>query len=145
MIKGIILDMDGLMIDSEPFHQRAFDKALQKYGKRLSPEENNRLYVGISDLDMAADMIKRKKLSVAKEKLVKQKKQNYQQVLADKIIAQPGLIKLLEKLSKNGYKIAVASSSTLEEIKIVVNKLKINKYFQALCSAIQVEKGKACS
>jgi beta-phosphoglucomutase family hydrolase len=142
MIKGIIFDMDGLMIDSEPFHQQAFNKALKKYGKSLTPEENSKLYVGITDLDAAEDIIKRKKLFISKEKLVKQKQENYYKLLATKVISQPGLIELLKKLKLNGFKTAVASSSTLKEIKAVVDKLKINKYFNLLCSATHVKRGK---
>ncbi len=53
MFKAVIFDMDGLMVDSEPIHQQAFDIVFQKYGKRFSEEDNIKLYLGKTDKDCA--------------------------------------------------------------------------------------------
>lgn len=37
--RGIILDFDGLLADSEPFHYRAYNEVFQRYGHTLDPEE----------------------------------------------------------------------------------------------------------
>lgn len=142
MFKAVIFDMDGLMIDSEPFHQMAFDKALQKWGSSLSIEENNASYVGITDIDAASDMVRKKNLSISPATLVGEKQKYYRSILEQNLVAQPGVIDLLAALKKKGIKTAIASSSTIEEIKIVCKKLDINNDIDFICSATQVAKGK---
>jgi len=141
-VQAVIFDMDGLMIDSEPFHQKAFDVVLKEYGSSLSVEENNVLYVGIGDIAAAADMVKRKQLPISKEELIQKKQAVYMQYLKSDIIAQDGLKELLIELKKLKLKTAVASGSTLDEINAIVTHLKIRKYFDFLCSSSQVPKGK---
>jgi HAD superfamily hydrolase (TIGR01509 family) len=141
-IKAVLFDMDGLMIDSEPFHQKAFDAVLKEYGSSLSIEENNSLYVGIGDIAAAEDMVKRKQLPISKEELIQKKQTVYMQYLQSDIIAQDGLRGLLIELKRLKFKTAVASGSTLDEIKAIVTQLKIDKYFDFLCSSSQVSRGK---
>jgi HAD superfamily hydrolase (TIGR01509 family) len=142
MKKLIIFDMDGLMIDSEPFHQKAFDTVFQKYGKRLTVEDNNTFYVGISDRDAAGDMVKRYSLPLSPEELVREKQKAYKELVAHQINPQEGLIHLLKDLQDNGYMKVIASSSMLDEIELIVNRLKIQEYIENYFSAQQVENGK---
>lgn len=142
MLKLIIFDMDGLMIDSEPFHQKAFDSVFQEYGKELTEADNNKYYVGISDSDAAEDMIKRFSLPISPTELVKKKQAVYRDLIATQIIPQEGLMHLLKTLHENGYKKIIVSSSMLTEIKIIINSLKINEYIDDFFSAEQVKNGK---
>ncbi len=48
----------------------------------------------------------------------------------------------MKKLKTDDYKLAIASSSHLNEIKTVVNKLDIKKYFSHIISSDQIIKGK---
>lgn len=138
---SVIFDMDGLMIDSEPFHQRAFDYVFRLYGKNLTEEENNKYYVGISDKDAAEDMVKRFELPISAEDLARKKQLAYLKALGQ-IKAQSGLVDLLRNLTRRGYKKAVASSSTINEIEAVLNALKVKDFFLTYCSAQEVQNGK---
>ncbi len=140
-VRGVIFDMDGLMIDSEPYHCRAFDKVFRQFGKELTEEENNKYYVGISDKDAAEDMIPRYNLPLSSEELVRQKQANYLQFLSQ-VTPQAGLMDLLEGLQEHNYKKAIASSSMLSEIEAVTATLKVKPFFEAYCSAQEVEHGK---
>jgi len=37
--EGVILDFDGLIADSEPFHYRAYNEVFERYGHTIDPEE----------------------------------------------------------------------------------------------------------
>lgn len=120
-IKAVLFDMDGLMIDSEPLHLQAFNNVLEKYGKHLTEEENTKRYVGFS--------------KTREDKTVTKK-------LRNNVVALPGLMELLTDLKKDGYKIAIASSSRLETIKIVIGGLKISSLIGIVASTDEVEHGK---
>lgn len=140
-VGAVIFDMDGLMIDSEPFHCRAFDKVFKQFGKELTEEENNKYFVGISDKDAAENMVRQYNLPLSPEELVKQKQTAYLEYL-NQITPQPGLIDLLKILQKHNYKKAIASSSMLTEIDAVVTALNVKPFFEAFCSAQEVKHGK---
>lgn len=141
-IRAVILDMDGLMIDSEPLHVKAYDQVLKQFGQGLTEEENSQRYVGISDRDIARDMVKRYGLPTSEEELIKRKREKDKQLLREEVVAQPGLIELLSSLKTSGLKTAIASSASLEEIETVMSALDIKPMIDTYCSADQVSKGK---
>lgn len=140
-IKAVIFDMDGLMIDSEPYHQKAFDQVLKKYGSSLSTEENNR-YVGLGDTAAAVDIISRKKLQVSVEDLLAQKELVYLELLQSSITQNKGLLDLLDFLRRNTILSAIASGSSITEIEAVIKHLHIEEYFDFYCSSTQVPQRK---
>lgn len=140
-VRAVIFDMDGLMIDSEPFHQKAFDHVFRQYGKELSKHDNNSLYVGISDKDAAVDMVARYALPIKPEELVTKKQTAYLEFLKD-VTAQPGLVELLSLLDDLAIKTAIASSSMRTEIFAVTDALDVTFFFDIFCSAEEVEHGK---
>ena len=129
------------MIDSEPFHLKAFNSVLNQYGKTLT-EKDNQQYIGLSDADAAADMVKKFKLPVTAADLALQKAKSYQKILTGNVKAQGGLKELLKKLKSDNYKLAVASSSRKEEIQTVLKKLDIEKFFKVVVSGDEVALGK---
>ncbi len=141
-IKAMLFDMDGLMIDSEPFSFKAFKSVFEKYGRQLSKEEYIRRYVGVSEAEESKDMVVRFNLPISAEELVQAKRTLYKQLLKDNVITQPGLMELLEKLHQYNYKTAIGSSSTLKNIKAVINKLKISSLIGTYASAEEVNNGK---
>jgi HAD superfamily hydrolase (TIGR01549 family) len=54
----------------------------------------------------------------------------------------PGSINLIKRLYKDNYRLAVASASDLEYVKIVLDTLKITPYFKAIIGGDMVSKGK---
>ncbi len=141
MFKAVIFDMDGLMVDSEPIHQQAFDQVFQKYGKQFTEEDNIKLYLGKTDMDCAVDMVTRYQLPITAEELFDQKQVITRQLL-DKILPRPGLMDLLNDLRRVGIKMAIASSSQIATINIIVKALEVGDFFDALYSAENVKRGK---
>lgn len=134
--------MDGLMIDSEPFHLKAFNKVFKEYEKELTEEDNDKYYIGISDIDATHDMVKRFSLPIFPEELASRKEAAYKEILAKDVIPQEGLFDLLKKLHENGYKSVIASSSMTDEIEQIVDSLKIREHIDRIFSAQEVEHGK---
>ncbi len=130
------------MIDSEPFHYEAYREVFNSFGKEFTEEVFNKIYTGISDIDATRDMVTRFNIPISPENLVRRKLAQYKTVLQNQIVPQPGLRELLRKLHQNGYKKAIASSSTIDEIEAVINILQINAFIDHYCSAEEVLRGK---
>lgn len=141
-IKAVLFDMDGLMVDNELLHLQAFNNVFRKYNKYLSEDENNKWYIGVSDEDAAIDMVERFHLPLSAKELALAKRESYKQLQKGQMFPLSGLIELLKNLHRYGYKTAIASGSTVEEIKKVIEKLDIMQLIGNYCSSEEVKQGK---
>ena len=140
-IQGLIFDMDGVIVDSEPLHLLAYQELFQGFNISYS-EEINREFLGCKDLYMAEVLIGRYKLDLTPPNMVLRKEEILTRMLKESATARPGLYKILERAKAHNLPCAVASSATLATIGVVVDCLKIRQYFQILTSGEEVEHGK---
>ena len=143
MLKGIIFDMDGVLINSEPFHYRVWKETLRERGVDLDYEVYKDCigstigflmqilhdHYGISPEDTSL----REEMSKKKEELIR--KEGYPPLI-------PYVKELLEKLYAGGYGLAVASSSPFSYIEKVTEHWGIRKYFRRLISGESVRNPK---
>lgn len=138
----VIYDMDGLLIDSEPFWRQAEIKVFSTVGVQLT-EDDCRATTGYRFDEVVDYWWLRKPWSG------KTKTQIHDEVLdemenAITHEAQPmsGVIESLEFFKNQGCRTALASSSAMRLIKATVQKLQIEKYFELLVSAEHERYGK---
>lgn len=142
MEKAFIFDMDGVIIDSEPIHDMVDMEVAAEFKIHL---DHNRLqrYVGMRSRDVWESIINEDQLPLTVEQLL---------VIADKrkvdfieaSYVQPikGITGLLQQLKESNYRIGLASSSSIEMIDAILNKLGINSYFEFKVSGDEVNFGK---
>ncbi|MFH1182001.1 MAG: HAD family phosphatase [Candidatus Woesearchaeota archaeon] len=141
MIKAVIFDMDGVIIDSEAIHLEADNEVLKEFGKSLSEKENLK-YVGTCNEEFYSDMKKKFNLPISVEELVRRKVEIDIKLVGEK--AKPILptLELIKLLSKNKYKLALASSLATLQIESILRKLNLKKYFETIVSVDCVAKAK---
>lgn len=141
IIKGVIFDMDGLMVDTERFHREAKSSVCRQYGVTFT-EEDNKEFVGMKDIEESRLIVSRYNIPISPENFAEQKQDAYAKLLQAGVSPKPGLMELVDFLSKQGIIMAIASSSTPSEISTIVGSLGIRHYFSAFCSAEEVSSGK---
>lgn len=143
MIKAIIFDMDGVLVDSEPIHI-AIEKHQFSLNNLSISDEEHQHYIGVSSELMWQTIAKLHSISMSVNELIEQHRiESYRYFSGlDEIPVMPGLVDLLENLKTKGYTLAVASSSTPEIIDLILNKTHLKKYFQVMVSSQQAGKSK---
>lgn len=140
MLKGIIFDMDGVLINSEPFHYQVWKEALKKRGINLDYEiykpcigstvqvlmQILHEHYGVDEKDDSLSL----EVKNLKQEMIE--KQGYPPLI-------PYVKDMLERFHEAGYQMAVASSSPQEYIENVTSYWGISPYFQILVSGEHVE------
>lgn len=142
MIKGVIFDMDGLIIDTEKLLTRFWREAANLYGFNMTTEH----VLGIRSL--AAKFAEPKLKGIFGESFdymaVRAKRIELMNDYIEKngIEKKKGLDDLLEYLKQNGYSIAVATATDLKRTTAYLTRIGIFDYFDKIVCASMVKSGK---
>lgn len=138
----VIFDMDGLLIDSEPLWYQASNEVFQRFGVQLTPKqyatstglrtkEFIEWWFGQFNISMEqAEVTEKYITSLVMEKISSGGK------------TMPGVAHVFNYFIGRNYKIGLASSSDMALIEVVVDKLGIRNYLQAIESAENLPFGK---
>lgn len=144
MIKAVIFDMDGVIIDSEPAHVK-FEKEIFKSLGISVTEEQHMGFVGTTSHYMWETLRVKNELKQSLEELVNNDREQYLEYLkSDKneVVLIEGVREFIKELHENGVKLAIASSSPLDVIKIVVNRYELQEFFDELVTGDYVDNSK---
>lgn len=143
MVKAIIFDMDGVLVDSEPLHHFSGKQVFSRLGIVISDEEYQ-TFTGTSSHHMWEIIRQRYGLNQCLQDLVDMSRANFFNcLLADETLtALDGVNALLSDLQQSGFKLAVASSSPLRVIEHIVERFGFDKFFTVLVTGDDVENSK---
>ena len=139
MMKAIIFDFDGTIIDTETAWYVVFKNAYEQYGVDLSLETYSQcLGTSLKSFNPYTYLTTHYNISLDLEQFRTSIRSNYEKLIEKETI-RPGILNLLQQAKQAGLKIGLASSSHREWIDKFVNLLGLDGYFECYCTADTVE------
>lgn len=141
-IKGVLFDMDGLLLDTEVLYKRFWMAACHFYGYPMTQLQALQMR-SIGEKDGTAKLRGWFGESVDYHQ-VRNKRIELMDAFIEKegVIVKPGAFELLAFLKEAGIRTAVATSSPLERAKAHLSSVGLEAFFDAICSGRQVENPK---
>jgi HAD superfamily hydrolase (TIGR01509 family) len=140
-IHGIILDIDGTLIDSNDVHAKAWEQAFRENGHNI-PYEKIRPLIG-----MGGDKVLPTTIGVAKDspegkRISQRRAEIFKEQYLPSLKPFPGAKELLEQMRDQGLKLAVASSAQPDELKAMLSIIGAEDLIEEETSSKDVEKSK---
>lgn len=140
--RAVLWDLDGTLVDSGEYHWRAWRDTMRGEGIELTypqflacfGQRNDTILTAWMGEAATAEVIR--DIGDAKESLYRQ------YAVQDGLVALPGAAEWVTRLHAEGWRQAVASSAPAENIRVMLDALKLDRYFDGLASAEDVTAGK---
>ena len=140
MIKCVIFDIDGVVVNTEPVGYRA-DKDLYKALNIEVPDDVYATFVGTSPINNMQKLKELYNLPNTHEDLLAQRHKFYYNVFdaADDVHLMPGVLDFIINLRDNGVKVILASSALKIKIAKILDRFNLRPYFDEVISGEDFE------
>jgi HAD superfamily hydrolase (TIGR01509 family) len=142
MITGVIFDMDGLLVDSEPWWRAAETNVFGSLSQAPSASDFEEMMGNRIEEVIARWRIKHPWQGMSDEAVKVAIVDEVQRLVTTNAQLMPGVVNLLEQLQKKKMPVALASSSPLRLIRGLMQHYGIYNYFHVVCSAEAEDFGK---
>lgn len=143
MLKAILFDMDGVIVDTEPLHSKAYHLMFDAVNIDVS-DELYASFTGQSTISICKTLVLRFQLSETPEALVTLKRKFFKQIFeTDKDLHLiDGVLDLIKDYYNNGLTLVLASSASMTTINNVFTRFNLDQYFIAKLSGADLKASK---
>ena len=143
MLKAVIFDMDGVIIESEPLHHYAYHNMF----KDVNVKVNDALYetfTGKSTINVCKQVCELFNLNETPEYLVSLKRKHFDVIFNNdpNFDLIEGVFDIIHDYHKNGLTLVLGSSATMPSIERIFNRFDLNPYFKAKLSGADLKQSK---
>jgi beta-phosphoglucomutase len=145
---ALIFDMDGVLVDTEPFHIRSWELTMEKVSPAtMATQESRRTFrtereklTGMSSVDIGAELIRIFHLPLQVDDLLSMKREFFRGMIAKDLSLFPGL---LDELGKwKSLPKALATSSSRVEAQFMISHLGVGAFFDPIVTSDDVQRAK---
>lgn len=144
MLRAVIFDFNGIIVDDEPIHFELFRKVFAEEGITLTADAYYARYLGFDDRGAFAAGFRENNRPIDEAKLaelITRKAAYYQDAIRNHAAIFPGVKRLIAELAP-ALPLAVASGALRHEIETILRGAGLFEHFQAIVGAEDVQRGK---
>lgn len=144
MLSAVIFDFDGVIVDTEPLHYRAFQEVLDPMGLGYSWEEYLATYIGFDDRDAFRTVFSSKGKILGGDRLVElidQKAHAFNRIISRGVEPYPGVVELIRDV-KQQVPVALCSGALRCDIDPILEQLSLTGVFDVIVTADDVPASK---
>lgn len=143
MLKAVLFDMDGVIVDTEPLHRKAYFKMFEDVGVDVSESMYNS-FTGQATLPICTTLCSRFSLATAPQELVRIKRQHFKKLFEtdESLELISGVQEIIKDYYKNGLTLILASSASMPNINRIFERFDLDRYFKAKISGADLKASK---
>lgn len=138
MFKGLIFDMDGVLVDSMPAHARAFAILCERFGGAQDWNGDVGQFAGRGPEDVYKILLPKQMGELGVDALNDEKERIYREIYAPEVELIPALAEFLDGVKEHGIKCSVGSSGSFENVDMVWKACDLERWFEARVCANDV-------
>lgn len=135
MIKAVIFDMDGVLVEAKDWHYEALNQALNLFGFNITRDEHLTTYDGLPTLQKLKMLTSQNGLPEGLHNFINEMKQIYTMERVH-TRCKPLFVHeyALSKLQRHGYRLAVASNSVANTVQAMMKYTHLERYLDFMLS-----------
>lgn len=143
-MQAVIFDLDGTIVFSHPTHFAAYERLFKKFGIKWNYKEFNDIFAGTGAPSIIKLILERHKIKNFDLPALVQEKRNYfDEILREKgFNVVPGFFDFLKKINERGFKKAIASGASKQNIITMLESIGVIDEFQEIVSGEEVKSPK---
>jgi len=144
LLEAALYDLDGLMVDTEPLHQRASELTLARYGRKYEeiPEAVRKSVYGKRAPDVAALLLGSLDLPVTAGQWSEERNSVFLELIEEGLELMPGLDDSLALFESKGFRRAVVSSGDYRYVHRILELTGLKARFEHVVTGDDVSRGK---
>lgn len=142
-LKAVLFDMDGVIVDTEPLHHKAYYQMFADRNLEVT-DEMYHSFTGQSTLKVCQQVCAHFQLTSNPQELVLHKRSKFQELFMKdpELALVDGVQKRIEEYYNNGLTLILASSASMGTINAVFERFNLNSFFKAKLSGADLKASK---
>ena len=139
--KGVIFDLDGVLIDTGEFHRQSWHDLAEREGIDMTDEFFYNTF-GMQNQQIITKLFGRKLSDQETDRIAQHKEQRYRDLIAGKLKLLEGARELVEDLKANDFLLAIGTSAPKANLDFMLEHIPIHDYFDAYVTCEDVTNSK---
>ena len=139
-LKAICFDMDGIIVNSEPYHFKSTQLALKKEGFNYS-QDQGKFFVGKTVKETITTICKKNNIKNI-QKILEDRESLFNEMLQNELQLREGIVNILKIIQSKNIKAAIVTSGVRSYLEKVVEKFEISEFFETYITLEDVKNPK---